>query len=252
MRYPLIKPRFYGNLFQEILQFIRTPTLEITHDKTVRQKIYGTIGLFILKFLFLIPVVLFFALVYDPENVQNVKMTDRLSPFVFLLVGAFILPFLEEVAFRLSLRFKPIYLTVSSVVLSYYILTKLVFQSSMSLIDDSFVVRVLASLFVGLIVFFIVNEATVKERLTRFWASYFRWIYYTICLLFAWVHITKYELSWKHLLLLPILTLPQLFSALIYGYIRVSFGFQYPLFFHMTNNLLAIGLSFLPFTDILN
>lgn len=250
MRHPLIKPRFYSNLFQEIFLFIKKPSLEITHSKTVKQKIYGTIGLFVLKFLFLIPVLLFFALIYDPENIQKANMSSRFSPLVFLVVGVFILPFLEEVAFRLSLRFKPIYLTVSSVVLCYYILTKLVFRSSMSLIDDSFVVRVLSSLFVGLVLFFIVNEASIKEQLERFWSAHFRWIYYIICLLFAWIHITKYELSWTNLLLLPILTLPQLLSALIYGYIRVSYGFQYPLFFHMTNNLLAIGLTFLPFTDV--
>lgn len=251
MNYPLIRPGYYSKLLREIVAFIRTPTLKETKEKTTRIKVYDTIGLYILKLIFLIPLVLFFAVVYDPENIQGASMSDRFSPLVFLLVGGFILPFVEEIAFRLSLKFRSIYLALSSSVFTYYILTKLVFSTKISAVDESFVLRVGIAFIVGIALYPIINISKVKERLSRFWSKYFRFIYYLSCITFAWIHITKYELILLNIVLLPILTLPQLMSALINGYTRVAFGFQYPLLFHISNNLVGIGLSFLPFTDVI-
>ncbi len=251
MDYLLIKPNYYFTLLKDLVRFIKRPTLKEATGKSTPFKIYDTIGLYLVKFVLLIPVVLFFALVYDPENVQHSRMSERFGPWSLLLVGGFILPFIEEVAFRLSLRFKPIYLALSLSVISYYILTKLVYGTNISLVDESFLPRVGAAVGVGLLLYPFFTVKSIRTRLAAFWARYFAIIYYSTCLLFAWIHITKYELNLTNVLLLPILTLPQLLSALIYGYIRISFGFQYPLFFHMGTNVVAIGLSFLPFSDLL-
>lgn len=249
MNYPLITPKYYVSLFNELIGFIRRPSLEEAMDKSTWQKVYDTIGLYLLKFVLLLPVVLFFAFVYDPQNVQHGKLSERFVPWALLLVGGFILPFVEEIAFRLSLRFKPGYLALSLSVISYYILTKLVYHTNISLVDESFLYRVGISIGIGLFLYPLITRNTIRGLLAAFWSQHFRAIYYTTCLFFAWVHITKYELNLTNLLLLPILTLPQLLSALIYGYIRVSFGFLYPLIFHIATNLLAIGLSLLPFAD---
>ncbi|MEM7549698.1 MAG: hypothetical protein AAF363_08490 [Bacteroidota bacterium] len=251
MKYPLIKPKYYFSLFKEIVNFIKNPRIEENLEKPVKFKIYDTIGLYFIKLIFLIPVVLFFVIVYDPENIQKGNMSGRFTPFVFLLVGGVILPFVEEIAFRLSLRFKPIYLALSSSVLCYYILTKFLFHAKISAIDESFLMRIVISFLLGIVLYSAINIKSLNEILIKFWNIHFRSIYYISCVFFAWIHISKYELNWVNILLLPILTLPQLMSALIYGYIRVSFGFQYPLFFHMSNNLIGVGLSFLPFTDLI-
>lgn len=251
MNYPLVKTRYYSKLIREILTFIRKPVLEENQEKSTRIKVYDTIGLYILKLVFLIPLVLFFAVVYDPENIQGASMMDRFSPLVFLLVGGFVLPFVEEIAFRLSLRFKPIYLALSASVFTYYFLTKLVFSTKISAVDESFALRVGIAVLAGITLYPIINIKKIKERLNSFWSKYFRVIYYVSCITFAWIHITKYELILLNIFLLPILTFPQLMSALINGYTRVAFGFQYPLLFHISNNVIGIGLSFLPFTDML-
>ena len=249
MTYPLVRPGYYYSLFREILNFIKRPKNVLKTEKTVRIKVYDTIGLYVIKLVLLIPVVLFFALVYDPENVQSVKMSERFTPAMFLLVGGIILPLIEEIGFRLSLKFKPAYLAGSLSVFTYYILTKAVFQTNISLVDESFAIRMLTSLAVGIIVFPILNISSVKEKLASFWNKHFRSIFYISCIIFAWIHISKYEITFLNVLLLPILTIPQLLSAIVYGYTRVSFGFKYPLFLHMSVNLIAISLSLLPFTD---
>jgi len=251
MQYPFIKPKYYISLFNEVKNFIKNPKSEENQEKSLKFKIYDTIGLFILKLILLIPVILFFGFVYDPENVGISNMSTRFSPLLFLLIGGIILPFLEEIAFRLSLIFKPSYFALTSGALAYYISTKLIYHTKMSAFDESFVVRIVISLLVGVLVFLLVNIEQIKEKLTVFWKSNFRSIYYVSCMVFAWMHISMYEINVINILLLPILTLPQLMDAISFGYIRVSFGFQYPLFFHMSNNLIGIGLSFLPFTDLI-
>lgn len=246
MKYPLVKPAYYFSLFRDIRSFIKNPLLQEKTDKPTHFKIYDTIGLFIVKMVCLIPVVLFFAVVYDPESVQSASMAERFTPLMMLLVGGFILPLVEEVAFRLSLRFKPIFLALSLAVFLYYILSKWVFSAKISAVDDTFLIRGGISLIFGLLLFPIFNYPYIKAALSRFWENNFRFIYYGSCLVFAWIHLAKYEIIWLNVLLLPILTLPQLFSAFINGYTRVAFGFQYPLLFHMANNVIAVGLSLLP------
>jgi len=251
MNYPLIKPKYYFSLFKETLNFIKNPKNEKNRTKSIKLKIYDTIGLLILKMIFLVPVILFFAVVYDPENIQKDNMSERFTPIMLLLVGVVILPFLEEVLFRLSLKFKPIYLALTSSVFCYYILTKLVFHTKLSAVDESFLMRVVISISLGLVSYPIINIKSFKKTLSKFWAQHFRSIYYISCLVFAWMHYSKYELNWTNTLLLPILTLPQLMSAIIYGYIRVSYGFQYPLLLHMSNNLIGFSMSYLFATDLI-
>lgn len=251
MNYPLIKPKYYFSLFKEIFNFVKKPNNKRNLTKSTKQKIYDTIGLLFIKMLFLIPVVLFFAVVYDPENIQNGNMSERFTPIVLLLVGVVILPFLEEVLFRLSLKFKPLYLALTSIVFCFYILTKLIFHTKLSAVDESFFIRVVISVSLGIVLYPIINTRSLKNTLSEFWAQHFQSIYYISCLVFAWMHYSKYELNWTNILLLPILTLPQLMSAIIYGYIRVSYGFQYPLLLHMSNNLLGFSGSFLFAKDLI-
>ena len=247
----LLKPRYYVALFREISAFVKTPVDRPDSGKSLRRRVCDTAGLFVLKILLLIPISVILGLIHDPENLTGKSLAERFTPITLLLVGGAILPLVEEVCFRLSLRFRPIFLSLSSSALSYYLLTKIVFQTKNTAIDDSFATRVTASVAFGLLLFPILRSATVRTRLARLWHSHFRWIFYTSVIVFAAVHAFRYEPSWINVALLPLLCLPQLLSGVIYGYLRVSFGFSYPLLLHMSTNLIGIGLSLLPFADLL-
>jgi hypothetical protein len=176
-------------------------------------------------------------------------MAERFSPLMLLLVTVLILPTVEEIAFRLSLKFKPIYLALTSGVFLYYVLTKAVFFTKISLVDESFLTRVSLSIGLMLLLYPILNWKAVSDKLAEMWSRRFRTIYYLSCITFAWIHFFNYEWNWMNLLFLPLITLPQLMTGIISGYTRVAFGFRYPLFFHMATNLIALGLSLLPFAD---
>ena len=251
MNYPLAKPAYYFTLFKELIRFIRNPKSESNTEKSTRIKIYDTIGLFVLKVFFLVILAVFMAIIspwFDPENISKSNMLERFEFPMLLLVGGFILPLIEEVCFRLSLRFQPLHLSLTFMVICYYVLTKLIYHTSLSMVDESFTVRVLTSLGFGLLTYPIFSSQKVKSVFGKFWQRNIKWIYYISCLSFAWIHIFNYELSLLNLLFLPLITLPQLMSAIINGYTRLVFGFQYPLFFHFVNNLISIGLTQLAFS----
>lgn len=245
MNYPLIKLAFYRALTKDIWEFLRNPQNNLAPLKATKVKVYETIGLLILKFVFLIPLLIFFALVYDPENVAQESMAERFSPIAFLAVGGFILPLMEESLFRLSLKFRPIYFSITSGTLGYYLITKGVYHTKISAVDESIVVRISASLLIGILAFLISISPKVKPKLHILWEKHFRYIFYLSCMVFAFIHISKYEFNWINILLTPLLTLPQMYSAIMYGYTRVVFGFQYPLLLHVGMNSLAIGIHIL-------
>ena len=249
MKYPFIQPKYYYLLFQDITGFIKQPLNTKVNDKSTKFKVYDTIGLFILKMFFLVPISIFVGLIHDPENLTKISMAERFSPLILFLVAVIILPIIEEICFRLSLIFKPIYLVLSSGVFTYYLLSKAVFSTKVSSVDETFLTRLILSIGLALLLYPILNLKSINQKLTKIWSNRFREIYYISCLSFAWIHIFNYELSWINLVFLPLITLPQLMSAIISGYTRVAFGFKYPLIFHMVTNLIAVSISFLPFTD---
>lgn len=246
MKYPFIKPEFYFSLSLDLFHFMVKPYSEPPNSKSTKEKTHETIGLFFIKIFFSLTIASLLQFIYEPENLASVSMSERFGPLMLLLVGGVILPLFEEITFRLSLTFKPIYLALSSGTFMYYIFTKAVFKSSLSLVDDTFIYRVTIALTSMLLIYTFVRREKVKIVLDRFWKNNFRYIYYGSCVSFAWLHIFNFELNITNLLLLPILTLPQLFSASIAGYTRIAFGFKYPLAIHMATNLLFTLLAFIP------
>ena len=244
--YPLIKPKYYKSLLVDLVSFIKSPKNKSQIEKSITHKIYDIIGLFFIKVVFSISVASLLQFIYEPENLTSVSMAERFSPLLLLLVGGFILPVFEEVTFRLSLKFNPVYFALTSGSSTYYILTKAVFKSRLSLIDETFGFRLIIAIAVVLIMYIVSRKKNVKIILQNFWHGHFRVIYYFSCVSFAWLHIFNFELNLLNLSLLPILTLPQLFSATIAGYTRVAFGFKYPLLLHITTNILFLSLTFLP------
>lgn len=76
---------------------------------------------------------------------------------------------------------------------------------------------------------------------SNFSSHYFRWIFYLFAFAFGAVHISNYGVTTTTLLLLPILTAPQIVAGLFLGLIRVKVGLLYAMLFHaMYNGILTI------------
>ena len=239
MSFTLITPKQYYNEFKQLLKFVISPVYNSNQTLTIRQKIKGTWTMFVVKFVLALLVGVSIGIFYDAENITKGNMAARFSLPALLLVSVLILPLLEEVAFRLSLKFKPIFLALTLGVLTYYIVSKGVYHTKLSDVYDHFAQRCLISLGMVGITYALSSNSKVKKNLELFWTNNFKWIFYFCCLAFAWIHIFNYELSVEHLLLMPIITLDKLVSALCYGYTRVTYGFVYSLAIHMLNNTIG-------------
>ncbi len=239
MKLKLINPKHYYNEFKQLLMFVITPIFKPNNTLTIAQKIKGTWTMFVVKFILAILVGVSIGIFYDAENKTSISMVERFSKPILLVLMVFVLPLLEEIGFRLSLKFKPIFLALTLSVLGYYISSKAIYYAKLSDIYNHFDERVLIVLFILAITYFIFSIPKIKKSLEIFWKNNFKWVFYFFCFGFAWVHIFNYELTLEHLLLMPLITMDKLVSAMCYGYTRVHYGFIYSYAIHMLNNSIA-------------
>lgn len=243
----IINPKYYYSLFIELIRFLIKPEINKGLRISQNERIINTIILLIIKFIFIITssfiakIVITLLLEMNANNVGFEKMEKLYSPLVLLFIVSIIGPFMEEFGFRLSLRFKPIYLSFSISILSYFFITKSIYQTYNTDLGNEFFLRVLISVFLGIITFFISNKN--KNIFQNFWKSNFSWLFYLSILSFGFIHILNYDLSLKVLLLMPLITLPQIISGAIYGFIRVNYGFIFNLLAHVFTNFAIMMTS---------
>ncbi|MCE7995514.1 MAG: CPBP family intramembrane metalloprotease [Roseivirga sp.] len=243
MKLKLLNPQHYYSEFRQLTKFVITPVYDSNRELSISQKISGTWTLFVVKTVLTVLIGIVMGLVYDPVNQTTNSMAERFNPAALLMVGVFILPLLEEVAFRLSLKFKPVYLALTLGVLGYYISSKAIYQAKLSDVHHHFENRMIIVLAIMFIAYPLFSLPKVKKVLDQFWKNNFKWILYVSSFGFAWVHIFNYELSLEHLLLMPVITLPKLVGALSYGYARVNYGFVYSFAIHICNNSIGFMVS---------
>ena len=146
----------------------------------------------------------------DVSNHKVVDILQRLPFWTVVLFGVFIIPFVEEIVFRLHLR------------LQYnYPVKILIFLSCIA-------------------------GKNKKEEFRKFiagkWNTYYRGIIYVSALVFALIHISNYEYSIMLLVLSPIIVMPQFVIGLFAGYLRVKYGFIWGFYLHSLHNLIFLGI----------
>ena len=245
MTLKLINPRYYLWLIKRFLLFLIHPSAKQDKSLTRIDKIRDVIILFLLKFVTSSILAIVIKSFFNYDNTAFAEAKTLYSPVLLLIIGVVILPTIEEIAFRLMMLFKAENLSLSFAVLVYYIFTKGYFQTYVTDIDNFFFIRVTIAIIAGFAMYFIVLRHEPKVR--KFWELNFKWIYYFSFVLFAWIHIINYDLTLEILLLMPVLTLPQLIGGIVYGFVRVKYGFVYSCILHGLNNFVPIGLTLVLF-----
>lgn len=128
----------------------------------------------------------------------------------FILVGI-IGPVIEELIFRLPLRYQ-----------------------------YNYIFKAIFSLAAGL------GRLTSEQEesiITNFRQKYFGWFFYPMAILFGCIHISNYQGYNELLLWIPLLTSIQFIAGLFLGYIRVQFGLIWSILFHSFNNFIFVGIA---------
>ncbi len=140
MKFQSLNPKYCYKLFVEIIKFLIQPTPDKQKELENRERIRNTIILFLIS-LFIGGVVnLFLHLILriDTNHIGMSKAKELYNPSILLFIGGVLFPLLEEIGFRLLLKFKPIYLSLSISVLVYYIATKLIYHTYNTDLENNF------------------------------------------------------------------------------------------------------------------
>ncbi|MDG4945208.1 CPBP family intramembrane metalloprotease [Weeksellaceae bacterium KMM 9713] len=139
----------------------------------------------------------------DSHKIEDFMKTNSISK-IFLL-GVVLVPLLEEIIFRLFLRFK-----------SNYFLQFIIYLYPRS-----------------------------KDYIHEFWQKYFRFIFYFSAIIFALFHLSNFNEMPSLSFLLPLIVLPQFITGLLIGYMRVRFNFFLGFLMHAIFNAIFITIGLL-------
>lgn len=219
----------FFSILPDFLTFIYKPNSD---------KVSGSFGRKILKLLFLFLIVLISRMALSFMNgffiSSPLKEDMNHSDLVFLLLSCSLIPIIEELAFRLPLLFSPRNVSLSSGIISFYLINRLFVLESQFDTGNYFFLRVMMAAIIGGIVWMISNKNV--NDIKHFYERNVSLMVYTYSLIFAVMHIGNYDLDSNVLLAYLLLTIPHFISALMYSFARLNYGFSYSVGLHIVNN----------------
>lgn len=204
--------------YKDLLTFLKKPTDQKDSEQKISFKSKRLLAILAID----IPLMgILLLIIYGLEQLgllgtashKAIKFFQLLPVWLIILFGSLILPFIEELIFRLYLRLK-----------ENYPLKLLIFLISL----------------IGL-----KSKEQVNIYIETKWQNYYKVIFYLSALIFGFVHIANYEYSFMLLLFSPIIIAPQFLLGLFIGYLRVKYGLLWGFFLHGLHNLIFLAVLFL-------
>ena len=204
--------------FHALWRFIKKP-VELSEDKASLQLKIGTCGaLFLIQ---IPPLLVLMALVggleqlglWDEDMHSLQKIFQEMEPVLIFLFAVIMAPLLEEVMFRLILRFRSNFLILWSI-------------------------HIGVALHLG-------QKRSLLKTARKVWDKFYGWIFYLMALAFGLMHIMNFEPSLNIYLLAPILVAPQILIGINLGYLRVRFGLIWSILFHAFYNGVLMSIALL-------
>lgn len=175
------------------------------------------------------------------ENVENIGLNNietyqsQIMIFIYLCLYS---PIIEELTYRLFLRFNSINLSISFGLIIFSIST-IVFKTAIINLPSRYIISALIGILVGMVAFYFLRKKRIKEVFSTFWDKRFTFIFYLSVILFALAHIRNYNYNLNFLIFSPIILLPRLLNGYMFGYIRIKYGITWSIAIHFINNFLA-------------
>ena len=202
----------------DFVQFLKNPKDEKIENKTKTQVAISFIVLLFFCYLVVsIPTSIIYILekfgFYSTNEHAITGLMENLPIAIFLLVGVIIMPFIEELVFRLPLRFK------NNLLYRFILFLSGIWGKR--------------------------KKVIVRLFLTKKWKKHYLLFFYVLAILFAYIHLFNFKITPNVLLFSPLLVMPQFIAGLVLGYIRVRYNFLLGFLFHATYNaILFISVIF--------
>lgn len=169
---------------------------------------------------------------FQDHNVTSLLSNN--SSFIGYSVFFILVPFTEELLFRLPLRLREKYIHWNVLLLFFGLSMPL-----SSFFRDKYLQ--MAILFCGLPLWLVclVKKNQCNRFLLNLWNHHFFYVFYFSVVSFGVAHISNYKPALKVLLFLPLLVSPQLMMGLFLGYVRLKLGFLWSYFLHALHNFIV-------------
>ncbi|MDB9939516.1 CPBP family intramembrane metalloprotease [Cyclobacteriaceae bacterium] len=204
--------------FHALWRFIKKP-VELSEDKASLLLKIGTCGaLFLIQ---IPPLLVLMALVggleqlglWDEDMHSLQKIFQEMEPVLIFFFAVIMAPLLEEVMFRLILRFRSNFLILWSI-------------------------HIGVALHLG-------QKRSLLKTARKVWDKFYGRVFYLMTMAFGLMHIMNFEPSLNIYLLAPILVAPQILIGINLGYLRVRFGLIWSILFHAFYNGVLMSIALL-------
>lgn len=224
----------YLNTF---FSFLRTGKIKTADNE--RNLIINTILFVIIMYILAGILAIIIGITTKGLNITNQTsntLAERSTAMMFLF-PVIIGPILEEIGFRLSLKFSRINMSLTSSVLTYFILSDIL-DVNYYFTTNYLLIRISASILTGVFIYFLFVNKKIQVLIKNFWNANSKLILYLFAFVFAFWHITNFGSVKDLYFLMPILTIPQLIYAFTFSFIRLRIGVFYSIIVHSLFNLI--------------
>ncbi len=226
--------------FREMFSFLRLPRFDYMRERP--ESVLMLHLMFIIIFIGIITLttpILVSAGVMDMDNSVSNLMQEQ-SKWLFISLAVVLAPLMEELIFRLHLRYPLLGLWLIFTGVTFGIISFFLDIYSCPFLWTMTVVAFLAAAIIYL------SREIIAQPMTLFYNRRFGFIFYITVLIFAFVHIFNYT-DLSNWIVAPLLVLPQLLISLFLGYVRVRNNVYMSMYFHGLYNLIPT-LMFLLFS----
>lgn len=168
-----------------------------------------------------------------PENIDMLKINE-FTLLKRILIIIILSPVLEELAFRIGLKFSKSNFIIMLMGMTFFI--------SRSFFKWEWLNSIMLITLVGILLYVVIKEKSIST-LTNFWLNNPKLIFYSLLISFSYMHLKNYNISYELLLFSPIILLPNILGGIIYSYVRLSLGTFLSILLHCLNNGIPLMLS---------
>ena len=201
-------------VFRDFISFLKKPDLgkkfeiksPIPFLKLVWKSFLIIFAIYIVVFLVISTPLDFFHLL----PAKKIIIINLRSSIIAILIA----PIIEELIFRLPLRFSKVNIITSFCLVIFLILNKLNFYLALSI----------SIVLLGFLLLRINEGSDIIKRADNFFTRYFFWIFYFQVFLFGFLHLINFNLDFRYFYLFPFFIIGYILIGCYLGYIRVRYN----------------------------
>lgn len=228
-----------GSLLGRFYRFLRRPLYTVNVPPQT-QPLRDILRLYALALVLILPLAIVVGLLAEKISTSHAINEMANKPVLIFCMAVVIAPPLEEVMFRLPLRYTPTNLTLPTFL---WLLILLGLLGGTQAIPAISILPLLCLAFLGCVFLRVwLKQKAPAKPIHKHYEKWIGWFFYGSAIVFGLIHIPNYQLiNESSLLLAPLLVLPQILLGIFFAFVRLRYGFWWCIFTHAFHNGLLVG-----------